>query len=351
MKKLICLIIAGLAMTLISNAQAASETSSIRIKSKLENRSYTYIAGNFAAFRTQTIIEVWNFLENKKIATLTFEDLLSKIPELEIKKKLEMNKKLLIKHISLSGDGDKVAITQTDGSVILWKTKSNEIIPLIQKNVRGTNLSQSGRFIGMLNEREKSFSIVDLEKNKEVISMTTDAGDSGFIEFSQNENNVYVGISNFLLGYELKTGNNTIKIKLPSKFNVSPKSSVGFTKSVISADGRFLVCPSSFGRAVLIELSPEGKTKILESMNYFFTNDALITDSFKGDFKKIDFKKIDEFMKTSKPIWEDEALFPVVNIPIDKMRPVHTIVNSTYYSFQMKDELGETIVNIIKTSF
>ena len=362
MKRLICVIIAGLIMSIASHSLASSEISTIRIKSGIECWSSIYTSGNCAVFQTKTILEVWNFVENKKIADLTFEDFSSKIPEIdienslpeginlawrdkrEIKKRMDMNKKFLIDHISLSADGGKIALTQTDGSVILWNTLSNKIIPLIPEGVRGTKFSPSGRFIGILNTRGKgkSFSIIDTQENKELISLPSNAGMTGIIEFSQNEHNVYIGISDFIVGYELKTANNIVKNKIPIKFHDDK-----IEKSTISADGKLLAC-STYPFGALVELTNEGKAKKIHSRENFFVKDSLIVKS-RHDFKKIDFNKIDKFMETPNQSLKDDALFTTVNIPV-KM-DVETIADSSYYSFNMEEELGETVVKITKILF
>ncbi len=368
MKKLICLIVVGFVMAFAVQSKAESQVSTIKIGSEIESWSSIYTSGNYAVFLTKTIVEVWNIVENKKIATLTFEDFSSKVSKLnfnnilpegikltwkdksQIKKIMEMNPQFNFRHISLSANGEKVALTRIDGSVFLWEIKSNEIIPLIPQNVGGTKLSPSGKFIGVLNKKGmSSFSVIDLDKNKEIISMPAKAGITGFIEFSYDEKNMYVGISNFLLGYQLTTTKNTIKIKLPYTFTDRGR----VKESVISTDGRFLVC--SFNWWVLIELSPEGRTKTLHSDNHFFVKNALIVKSTGSDFKKIDFNHMDKFMETSSQTSKDDEFFSVVKTPTPKglvrKMGIETIVNSTYYSFRMEEELGETVVNITKAAF
>jgi WD40 repeat protein len=368
MKSFVCLIVASFIMILSTNSYADTQVSNIQIGSEIESRSSVYPSGNFAVFLTKTIIEVRNIVENKKIANLTFEEFSAKVSEMnlnnvlpegikltwreksKIKKIMEMNPQFNFRHIALSANGEKVALTRRDGSVFLWEIKTNAIIPLIPKNVGGTKLSPSGKFIGVLNEKgESSFSVIDLEKNKEILSMPVNAGATGFIQFSLDEKNMYVGISNFLLGYQLATMKKTIKIKLPYTFTDRGR----VKESVISDDGRFLVC--AFNWWVLIELSPEGRTKKLNSDNHFFVKDGLIVKSTGSGFKKIDFDQMDKFMETSSQNSKDDQFFSVVNIPTPKgsviEMGVETIVKSTFYSFRMENELGETVVNIIKTTF
>ena len=60
-------------------------------------------------------------------------------------------------------------------------------------------------------------------------------------------------------------------------------------------------------------------------------------------------------METSSQSSKDDQFFSAVNIPTPKgsvrKMGVETIVNSTYYSFRMEEELGETVVNIVKIPF
>ena len=354
-------------------SMASSETYTIRLKSRKESSSSIYTSGIYAAFLTKTIIEVWNFVDNKKIATLTFEDFSSKIPEIDIencvpegiklswrdkgkiKKIMNMQKEFFIEHISLSADGGKVALTQRDGSVILWNTSSNKMIPLIPEGVSVTKLSPSGRYIGIINNRGKgkAFSIIDINKNKELISMPSNAGLAGIIEFSQNEANVYIGISEFIFGYELKTAKKILKTKIPIKFYNVKKG-----KAAISKDDKYFVCSADPLRGALVELSNEGRAKkLFKAKLHFFVKDALIVKADR-DFKKIDFNKIDKFIsidKKSRRRRTDYTLFTTVNIPVEKgpviKKAVETIVDSSFYSFRMEDELEETVVNITKVLF
>jgi len=367
MNRLICAMMIGLIISLMSVSPASSETSTIRIKSIQESGSRITISGKYALFQTQTIIEVWDFVKNKKISSLTFEEFSRNIPEIdiehavpegiklswrdknEIKKMMEMNKKFLIQHISLSADGENVALNQIDGSVFLWNTSNGKITPSIPEGVRGTKFSYSGKFIGIHYKRgeKKSFSIIDTKKNKELISMPSDTGMSGFFEFSQNEKNVYVGISNFVVGYELKTGKEIMKTKIPIEFY---NEHIG--SSAISVDEKFLACQDNWG--VLLGLANEKKTDKLQSGKYFFLKDSLIIKIARDpNFKRIELSKIDKFIALPRHSKEGDSLFTSINIPPNKTGKLveETIIDSTYYSFRMEGELAETVVYITKELF
>jgi len=367
MKQLFCVIVlmACFAITAATPINAAGDKFTIRIKSEIESLSGIYLSGKNAAFLTQKIIEVWNFSEKKKIAALKFEDFSDKIPEIdianmvpegmkitekekkEIKKMMDMKKQFRISHISLSENGSKVAITQKDGSVILWDTTSNKLTPLIPSNVNRTKISPTGRFIAIIYMlgKEKSFSIIDVQKNKELLSMPSSAGVTGIINFSRNENNVWLGISEFVIGYELKTFSKIFQRKLPINFFRDQPESTG--QSDLSIDEKYFVC-TDYNQGLLVELTGKGRTKKLASQKHFFGNKDLITGS--DPFKKIELSKLDALMDSTNSD-EKDSLFSDINIPHENGIGRETFIDDSYYSFRMENELGETVVNITKINY
>ncbi len=172
--------------------------------------------------------------------------------------------------------------------------------------------------------------------------------ETGFIKFSQDEKKVYVGISEFVLGYQLATAQRFLKVKLPITFT---DRDVRRGDSVISADSRFLAYNESPMSAVLVQLSPGGEAKRLhERALCFIKDDFIVTLLGSNPLKKVDMNKMDEFVESSNNY--KHFFSPVsISLPTDYWRSpgVETIIDSVFYSFRMKEELGETIVNVLKS--
>ncbi len=337
-----------------------SSASSIKIKidSKFYNHGDIYLAGRHAAILTHQFIEVWDFVRSEKKASLSFEHYALAIPDIDIKnivseiklswkerKEIEQTIKRMgvfnFNDISLSNDGTIVSLVQTDGSVYLWHTSDNSFTPLVPAQVDKTVVSPSGRYIGILYKGGTQFaaaSIIDILNMKEIITIPSNYGLGGAVAFNNGEDIAYIGVSDFLLGLDLNSGEEVSRTKLLIGYNRRAEGAVP-----VSNDGRFIALNGMF-----VDIA-NGKSSRFTNRQVVFFNDYLIFDNHrsKSRYSKIPYNKFQELSEFGHP----DRLAEVANVSIydstnTVQRGIVTGYDSHLYWFRLESELGSTVVTI-----
>ncbi|MBF0227927.1 MAG: cache domain-containing protein, partial [Desulfobacterales bacterium] len=300
----------------------------------------SYISsGSFIVISNSKLIEVWNFMEKKKITTLTIDEFLNIIP-MELKKHYEEYFKMYninIFHnekISISENGEKIAMVTRDNLLTLWDINKNTFKVIAKINNYDFKLSPKGNYIGLFDSyllsnsseiNDRSFSIIDLNKNKEIVFMETNVGMTGMINFTDDEKKIYIGVSNFFLGYEI-TGKNILKIKLPFTFYNRHKNIITKNQENCFITGMDTKCFINF------------ESKKIESISQPWFD--LIEYNYIQNYERDIVVSLDDIIAGKNKR---------INIPVYKEGITKIIDNSIYHIYDEK-ELGDFIIHIEKHS-
>ncbi len=227
------------------------------------NISYS---GNFMAIAGRDELQVWDLKNREKVGSARLPKLLPYITT-----------------ISVSKNGRFVLLGADRGGVFFGDLLENQIGQLSEKAKAGVFSPNLG-FIGLIfdsNIAEKSFEIIRTKDSEVMLTMPSNAGRAGTILFSEDDKRVFVGISDFLLGYHTDTLEQFCKIRLGRKVSEYEDNS---SKSDISDDLKYVALEAS-GVLTAVDIENNKTLKLTEFIagNVRFMGDNLFINDRRTD--------------------------------------------------------------------
>ena len=286
------------------------------------------VAGDFFCCLAGSSYEVWNFAQNKQIASVKNDTLKNNTGGVKFR---------------LSENGAKVCF-YTDHGVFLWETSSNSITSI--ELLDDCNLylspiiSSSGRFLLVEHDETRSFSVIDTSSKKVILSEPSKIGkfDAGI--FAKDEKIVYVNITtrnnySYLLGYDLETGKRVFKQKITL-------SSLSRANIKISQHGRFLATQN-----LLVDLKNKKISRLNSSKTFGFYGKSFVV-GYQKKFRETGFDELEKFISNGKQSVISSPFFHDSRLPDEFANGFWVITKNVFYSISKTCELGETIISISK---
>ncbi|MDM8550750.1 hypothetical protein QUF72_11755 [Desulfobacterales bacterium HSG2] len=182
-------------------------------------------SGNFVGIIGGEEIQVWDLKNKKKAGTL-------KSPEFFPRVTMP----------SISSNGRFVLFSKYKAGTFLADIVTDKISQIAEKAIAAVFSPRLG-FIGIAYDSgsENSFEIIRTKDSKIVLNMPMTAGHTGAILFSEDDKKVFIGISNFVIGYDTDTMEQICKIKM--KKTVERRYS---SISAISSNANYLVLDTNW---------------------------------------------------------------------------------------------------------
>ncbi len=300
-------------------------------------------AGQYFAIATAKEIQVWDIKNKKMVTQVTPKQFAANAPGLYRATKYMLESTGFPRNTSLllAKDGKSVIISLGGGMrAYLLNIPTNKYKLITKKKV--SVISPRGKYYATMGN-EKSFTVVNLQSGEEVVSMPRDTGYTRAIAFTDDEKSVFVGISKFVLGFDLSNGKRTHKIKFSNAIGLSVLSAISADKKYfVAGNERFVDLQNGIGKG-----KPAMDSSWTELSKMIFIGDSLIISGIISGRTKlciINMKDVD-FNSPEETIASKDIKF-VKQIKLSGIDTTPIVFDRKILLANHEEELGNTIVDI-----
>lgn len=221
---------------LTSNNKSSKPYLKISVKNSTYRELDITYSNNYFVIHTKKYIQIWNLNTKEKIG----------------EKKLNKKTSYII-NAFVSNDGNYVLLSNYDYGLFLYDVENNHIEQVISKPIQGAVISPNNKYLGVIYPRrasiQNSFEIIRKKDFVTMKSMPFDNGRTGGILFTEDNQKVFVVISNYIIGYDTKKFKRFIEFEMDRRISEYTQSNL----SNISKNNNFLALDTN--KATIINLN------------------------------------------------------------------------------------------------